>query len=86
MSGCDDNDMKDKLEEDGSMHGMGGETKLKGKKEDLGGAWLGGMDVLERLERRHPSTTRLKYLSIIKVHVPTVMFLETRADGHFGHL
>lgn len=63
---------------------MGGETKLKGKKEDLGGAWLGGMDVLERLERRHPSTTRLKYLSIIKV--PTVMFLETRADGHFGHL
>lgn len=84
MSGCDDNDMKDKLEEDGSMHGMGGETKLKGKKEDLGGAWLGGMDVLERLERRHPSTTRLKYLSIIKV--PTVMFLETRADGHFGHL
>lgn len=64
VSGCDDNDMKDKLEEDGSMHGMGGETKLKGKKEDLGGAWLGGMDVLERLERRHPSTTRLKYLSI----------------------
>lgn len=25
-----------------------------------------------------------RYLSIIKV--PTVMFLETRADGHFGHL
>lgn len=71
------------------MHGMGGETKLKGKKEDLGGAWLGGIDVLERLERRHPSTTRLKYLSIKYlsiIKVPTVMFLETRADGHFGHL